>query len=229
MANVVKLVNGGAIQVRTGVIQGIGPVGPRGSVGPQGMQGEQGPVGETGPPGQITQLQGRTSVASANPLAANTDTVIAFGAISYDQATSFFPASSNILLTDAGDYMLSVWLAFTDATAGLREVWFNSVSAGLIARTSRQSVAGTTFYVDLAYPWRSPGNETINVMARSAAALNVAIGSALTVTRVGSGPKGDPGPTGPQGPPGATGAKGDTGSSGAPGGAYSTYNQLVGH
>lgn len=229
MANVVKLVNGGAIQVRTGVIQGIGPVGPRGVAGETGMQGEQGPVGDTGPIGQILAVQGRTIVTVTNTLAANTDTVIAFGGIDYDLTTNFFPASSNILLTDPGDYLLSVYLAFNDASAGLREVWFQSVGGGLIARTSRQSVAGGAFYVDLSIPWRcKAGNETVNVLARSAQALNVSAG-ALTVTRVGSGPKGDLGPVGPQGPVGATGAKGDTGAPGSPGGAYATYNALVGH
>jgi hypothetical protein len=217
MANVVKLVNGGAIQVRTGVS------------GPQGQQGDQGPVGETGPMGQILSVQGRTAVTTTNALAANTDTLIAFGGIDYDLQTNFFPSSSNIYLTDAGDYLLSVYLAFDDGAAGGRSVWFQSVSGGLIARSTRQSVAGSVFYTDLSFPWRSKlGNETINVLARSSVALNVSAG-ALTVTRVGSGPKGDIGLVGPQGPPGATGAQGPTGPAGAPGGAYATYNQLVGH
>jgi hypothetical protein len=229
MANVVKLVNGGAIQVRTGVIQGIGPVGPRGAVGPQGMQGEQGPQGETGPMGQILQVQGRTIVTVTNALAANTDTVIAFGGIDYDLNTNFFPSSSNIVLTDIGDYMLSVYLAFNDATAGSRSLWLQSATNGLIARQSSTSTAGAPWYMSLVYPWRcKAGNETINVLARSSAALNISAG-AITVTRVGSGPKGDVGPVGPQGPVGAQGAKGDTGPQGAPGGAYTSYNQLVGH
>ena len=109
MANVVKLVNGGAIQVRTGVIQGIGPVGPRGVAGVQGQQGEQGPTGETGPMGTIKQVQGRTEVGTTNAMAANTDTVIAFGDIKYDDPSCFYTAA-NILLRDVGDYMLSVWL-----------------------------------------------------------------------------------------------------------------------
>lgn len=229
MANVVKLVNGGAIQVRTGVIQGIGPVGPRGAVGPNGQQGEQGPVGDTGPMGQILQIQGRTVVTTTNALAANTDTVIAFGGIDYDQQTSFFQSSSNIVLTDPGDYLLSVCLAFNDAAVGGRSVWFASVPNGMIARSTRQSVAGGLFYVDLSYPWRCKlGNETINVLANSAQALNISAG-ALTVTRVGSGPIGPQGIQGPQGAVGAQGAKGDQGPQGSPGGAYATYNALVGH
>lgn len=229
MANVVKLVNGGTIQVRTGVIQGIGPVGPRGVSGPQGTQGEQGPVGETGPMGQILQVQARTNVSTTNSLAAATDTVIAFGAIAYDDPSVFY-SSANVLLRDPGDYLLSCYLRFDDAAAGSREVWFQSQTLGLIARASRISAPGGAFYVDLTYPYRvaAPGNETINVMARSGQALNVSAG-ALTVTRVGSGSTGAAGPVGPQGPPGATGAQGPTGPAGAPGGAYTSYNQLVGH
>jgi hypothetical protein len=229
MGNVVKLVNGGSIQVRTGVIQGIGPVGPKGVSGPTGPQGEQGPTGETGPMGQIKQVQGRSDMQTSNALATNTDTVISFGDIKYDDASVFYSAA-NILLRDVGDYMLSVYLRFDDASAGLREVWLQSQTLGLIARTSRQSVAGAQFYVDLAYPYRvnDPGNETINVIARSAQAVNVSAG-AITVTRIGSGPTGAQGPVGPQGSVGPQGAKGDTGPAGAPGGAYTSYNQLVGH
>ena len=229
MANVVKLVNGGAIQVRTGVIQGIGPVGPKGVKGDPGVQGEQGPTGDTGPMGQILSVQGRTVVTTTNNLAANTDTVIAFGGIDYDQQTSFFQSSSNIVLTDPGDYLLSVYLAFNDAAAGSRSVWFQSVPNGLIAQSTRMSVAGAAFYVDLSFPWRvKAGNEMINVLARSAAALNISAG-ALTITRVGSGPVGPQGLQGIQGPVGATGGKGDPGPQGSPGGAYATYNSLVGH
>jgi collagen type VII alpha len=228
MSNVVKLVNGGTIQVRTGVIQGIGPVGPRGAVGATGMTGEQGPQGETGAMGQILQVQGRYNVSSANVLAAATDTVMAFGDIRYDDMSAH-QSSSNYLLRDVGDYLLSVYLGFDDAAAGSRSLWLQSVTGGLIARTTRQSVAGGVFYIDLTYPYRvvTPGNETINVLARSAAALNVSVG-ALTITRVGSGPVGLTGIPGPQGPVGATGAKGDPGAQGSAGGVYTTYTQLSG-
>jgi hypothetical protein len=229
MGNVVKLVNGGSIQVRTGVIQGIGPVGPRGAVGPNGPQGDQGPTGDTGAMGQILQVGARTDVSTTNALAAATDTVISFGNIKYDDPSCIY-TSANILLRDIGDYMLNVYLRFDDAAAGGREVWFASQTAGLIARTSRVSAPGAPFYVDLSMPYRvlAPGNEYLNVLARSAQALNISAGS-LGVTRIGSGPVGAQGPIGPQGPPGATGGKGDTGSPGAPGGVYTSYAQLVGH
>lgn len=226
MSNVVRLVNGGTIQVRTGVIQGIGPQGPRGVSGPEGQQGEQGPVGETGPIGQILQLQGKTDVSINTPVAANTDTVLAFGSVSYDDL-SCFASSSNILLTSPGDYLLSAWVRFDDAAATVRELWFVAGST-VIARTSRAAVAGAPFYVDLAHPYRAVGGETVNVLARAGTATGVSQG-ALTVTRVGSGPPGPVGPQGPQGEIGATGPKGDTGAAGSASSGFATYADLLPH
>lgn len=226
MANVVRLVNGGSIQVRTGVIQGIGPQGPRGVAGPQGIDGAQGPVGEVGPMGQINQLQGKASVATNNPLAANTNTVIAFGSVTYDDMSAF-TSTSNITLTAAGDYILGTYLRFNDAVAGLREVWF-AVGATTLSRTSRMSVAGAPFYVDLATAYRAAAGDVVNVIAKSAAATGISEGS-LTVTRVGSGPIGPQGVEGPVGPIGATGAEGPAGPPGSANSGFTTYAQILPH
>lgn len=225
MSNVVRLVNGGSIQVRTGVIQGIGPQGPRGLVGPQGPDGAQGPVGDPGPQGQILQLQGMSSVATNNPLSAASDTVIAFGSVSYDDL-SCFSSTSNITLTAPGDYLLSAWLRFDAATATKREMWFQTGST-TIARKSVTADTGA-FYVDLAMPYRAVGGEVVNVHALSAAATGVSLGG-VSVTRVGSGPPGPQGPVGPQGPIGATGAAGPAGPAGSSSSGYATYALLLPH
>ena len=226
MSNVVRLVNGGSVQVRTGVIQGIGPQGPRGLVGSVGPQGDQGPVGDVGPMGQILQLQGKTNVATNNPIAAATDTTLAFGSVSYDDLSAF-TSTSNVTLTSAGDYLLSCWVRFDDAAAGSREIWFQTGGA-FIARSTRASVAGAPFYVDLAFPFRAAGGEVVNVLARAAAATAISQGS-LTVTRVGSGPPGPAGPVGPAGPIGATGAAGPAGPAGAANSGFSKYGDLLPH
>ena len=226
MANVVRLVNGGTIQVRTGVIQGIGPTGPRGLSGVQGIDGPQGPIGETGPMGQILQLQGRSAVATNNPISANADTVVAFGSVAYDDL-SCYTSTSNITLTQAGDYLLSAWVRFDDAAAGYRDLWF-ATGGTTIARSSRGSVAGTAFYADLSHPYRAAGGEVVNVLARSSAATGVSLG-AVTVTRVGSGPQGAQGPVGPQGPIGATGAQGPQGVPGTANAGFSSYALLLPH
>lgn len=230
MSNVVRLVNGAAIQVRTGVIQGIGPQGPRGIQGEPGIQGEQGPVGDPGPMGQINQLQARTTVGTSNPLTANTDTVISFGSVRYDDL-SCFTTIANITLTAAGDYLFNGWLCFADATAGTREMWFNSTTTGMFARTTVTAQASTASgtYVNLSCPYRSAGGgEVVNVLARSAAATGVGSGS-LVVTRVGSGPPGPTGPVGPQGPAGAAGAQGPAGPPGSASNGFASYALILPH
>jgi hypothetical protein len=230
MSNVVRLVNGGAIQVRTGVIQGIGPQGPRGIQGLQGLVGPPGPVGDPGPVGQILQMQGRTDMSTVNPVAANTDTVISFGLVRYDDM-SCFATIANVLLNAAGDYLFCSWLRFDDASAGVREMWFSSTTTGTFARKTVNAAASTPSgtYLDLMMPYRSAGGgEIVNVLARSGTATGVGAGS-LTVTRVGSGPPGPVGPAGPAGPAGAAGAQGPAGPSGTASTGFSTYALILPH
>ena len=188
MANVVRLVNGGSIQVRTGVLQGIGPIGPRGVAGPQGMDGPQGSQGEQGPIGQILQQQSQTIVGSNNPIVANTDTLISFGSVQYDDASCMI-TSTNVVLPQAGDYLFSCWLKFDDAAATARELWFTAAGA-MFGRTSRMAGSGAPYYVDLSFPYKAavPG-VVCNVYARSGTATGVSEGH-LVVTRTGSGPQG---------------------------------------
>jgi hypothetical protein len=225
MSNVVRLVNGGTIQVRTGVLQGIGPMGPRGLRGVQGNDGAQGPVGEPGPIGQILQLQGRTTVGSNTVVAANTDVLLAFGAVAYDDL-SCFASSTNVVINNAGDYMLSCWVRYDDAAAGYRDLWFLAGGSTTIARKSTQITAGAACYSDLTHPWRSAGGgEIITVRVRSSAATGISLG-ALTVTRVGAGPAGPQGPTGPQGAQGLQGAQGIQGVPGSASSGFATYAGL---
>jgi hypothetical protein len=227
MSNVVRLVNGGSIQVRTGVMQGIGPQGPAGPAGPQGIQGEQGPVGDVGPMGQILQSMGRSTVAAGFPVAANTDTTVAFGSVSYDDL-SCFTSTTNITLTTPGDYNLSVWVRFDDAAAGLREIWL-TVAGATLARSSRSSTPGQPFFCDLAHPYRAVGGDVVNVWARSTQASNIGQG-AVSVNRIGSGPAGPVGPVGPQGVQGAVGPAGPQGAGGnAATSGFTTYTQLLPH
>lgn len=231
MANVVRLVNGGTIQVRTGVIQGIGPQGPRGVAGPQGIDGPQGPVGEVGPMGQINQLATQTRVATNNPVTANNNTVIAFGSVGYDDM-SCVKSTSNVTFDTEGDYLLSAWLRFDAGSAGTREMWFQTSGGTMIARRSMS--AGTEIaYVDLSFPVRVmstvfPAPLTVNVLARSSTATAISDG-AWNITRVGSGPQGAVGPVGPVGPVGATGAAGPAGPSGTANSGFAKYADLLPH
>jgi hypothetical protein len=225
MANVVRLVSGGSIQVRTGVIQGIGPQGPRGVSGSQGIDGAQGPVGETGPMGQILQLSARTTVSTNNPIAATTDTVVNFGFITHDDMQSF--SNTAFTFPADGDYLLSAWLRFDAAAATVRELWF-AVGAATLARTSRMAGTGAPFYVDLSFPYRALTGQVANVLVRSGSATGISEGS-WAVTRVGSGPPGIQGPQGIQGPVGATGAQGPQGTPGSANSGFTKYSDMLPH
>ena len=227
MANSVKLMNGSTVQVRTGVIQGIGPIGPRGPAGETGPPGDQGQTGLTGPPGQIVAQMTRGDVTTSNPIAANTDTVISFNTRMQDDLRSF-QSNTAMLLRDPGDYMFSCWLRFDDAAAGLRDLWF-LVGSTIMARASRTSATGSPFYANLSHPYRSlAGNETVTVLARASAATAIAVGS-VTINRIGSGPQGVPGPPGVQGEIGATGGQGPKGDPGSASTGFSTYALLLPH
>ena len=81
MVNVIRLNNGGSIQVRTGVLQGVGPVGPPGVAGPQGPEGVPGPQGETGPVGAIMQYLTKARINAPLNLPPNTDALVSFGQV----------------------------------------------------------------------------------------------------------------------------------------------------
>jgi len=228
--NIIRLTNGGSIQVRTGVLQGVGPVGPRGQVGPPGPDGPAGPPGESGPPGQIIQRQAKFIASGTTALNPDTDTLVAFATTDYDDIGSA-TSTTSFQLPELGDYQLNVWLRFAlpaNAADDVREVALVSDLNGEIARTSVPATVGRETYVSLSFPHRATqAGEVIQVFARSGddLALNIDAG-ALAITRTGSGPKGDPGPQGPQGLTGAQGIQGPQGDPGSAGTGYATYAEL---
>ena len=228
--NIIRLVNGGSIQVRTGVLQGVGPQGPRGLIGPPGPDGPAGPQGEPGPIGQILQRQGKWVVSGNTSLTPDTDTLVAFATTAYDDMGSA-TSTTTFKLPDIGDYQLNVWLKFglpANAADDYREIAFNSVTNGELARVSSPATVGRETYVNLSFPHRSTiADEVIRVYARSGddATLNVTAG-AFAITRTGSGPQGPAGPQGPQGLTGSQGIQGPQGIPGSSGAGYATYAAL---
>jgi hypothetical protein len=228
MGNTVRMVNGSTIQVRTGVIQGIGPVGSKGPQGNPGNDGPQGPQGATGPPGQINALADRSNVSTTQALPANTDVVVAFNTSILSQLGAI--SAGTITLRDIGDYLISVWVGVQNSgtATGGRSLTITSTTNGVIARSSRNAISNDYSYVDLSYPVRTTVvNEVLNIIARSSDTVSVNLNTgALTINRIGSGPQGDVGPVGPQGPVGPNGATGATGATGSAGSGYTTYNAL---
>lgn len=230
MVNVIRLNNGGVIQVRTGVLQGIGPIGPRGVAGPEGLQGPEGPQGETGPMGAIAQYYSKARVSTPVSLSPDVDTLVGFGTVDADDLNAF-ASSTNISPPDPGDYQISCWVRFdlpANAGDGARSLWLVSSVAGTLVRTQGVGVADDTTYATLSWPHRTISGEVINVYARVGDDLAVGINEgAVALTRIGSGPKGDVGPQGPAGPVGPAGPAGPKGDSGSAGGGYSTYGDLL--
>jgi hypothetical protein len=229
MANMVRLVNGGTIQVRTGALQGVGPQGPRGVSGPAGPDGPQGIQGDQGPIGQILEQQALTRMALSAPVVANADTLINFGSVAYDEIGVFGTSNANIVLGKAGGYLISAWVRFDDAPSGSRELWFQT-GPSIIARDSRDSFTGAPFYMSLSYPYRALAGEIVNVYVRSASGTQIVAGlGQVTVVRTGSGPIGPEGPEGQQGPRGLQGIQGEKGDDGDANSGFATYSEMVPH
>lgn len=229
MPNVIRLNNGGVIQIRTGVLQGIGPVGPRGLQGETGPAGPEGPQGETGPMGAISTYLSSTQVGATTAVAADLDTMVSFGSVLIDDLNAFASAT-NISPTDPGDYQISAWVRFdspANAGDGSRALWLESSVNGTLIRTQTTAVADEPTYLSLSWPVRTVVGETLNVFARSGDDLSVGISAGgLALVRIGSGPKGDVGAQGPEGPVGPAGPQGPQGPAGSAGGAYTTYGDL---
>lgn len=230
MANVIRLNNGGVIQVRTGVLQGIGPIGPRGLQGLTGPQGPEGPQGGTGPMGAIEQYYAKARVSSPVSVGPDVDTLVAFGTVDADDLNAF-PSSTNISPADAGDYMISCWAKFdlpANAGDGARALWLSSSIEGTLVREQSLGVIDDATYVSFSWPHRFTSGEILNVYARVGDDLAVSLSEgAISLVRIGSGPQGDTGPQGPAGPVGPAGPQGPAGAPGSAGTGYTTYGDLL--
>lgn len=234
MGNIIKLDNGSTIQVRTGVLAGVGPEGPRGVVGPPGPDGGQGPQGVPGPTGQITQWASRF-ITGTQSINLATETAIGFGTVSYDdigaaQSTTTYKA------VETGDYLFTVtfWLADYGTTGRI----VCSIVSSIDGRVGGNQLtlgsgwnSGVVTPLHVNYLARAVENETFQVKLIADASdtnITVSAGSTLSITRIGPGPEGEPGPTGADGPIGPEGPEGPQGEAGSSGTGYATYEDLIG-
>jgi hypothetical protein len=226
--NATRISSGGQIQVKVGVLQGIGPIGQTGRQGERGIQGEQGAQGEVGPMGQIAAYMSRFDIGSSVTLPPSTDVLLGFDTIIRDElhsrvsSTAYEPAIN-------GDFTVSVWLACGAAVGGsegTRDLWF-TIDGGTIARTTIMPNQQTT-YMSLSWPYRFIPSDTLQVMVRSGDNANCTIAAgSLVLTRHGSGPQGPIGLTGVQGPIGPEGPMGPQGDPGSAGSGFATYADLL--
>jgi hypothetical protein len=229
-AQVIRLSSGETIQVRTGVIQGIGPQGPVGPTGPVGLTGDQGPQGVPGPMGAITEFSTEVT-PGAQSIGSVTPTLVSFTSVIRDQL-SIVTSATNFTLP-VGQYYVLCWLQISKQASinavGSRVARFlyNGVVVG-----AKSSAAAPTYPTDISV---STGINVINpsqilqvqVEHDEGATLAIVTGK-LWVSRIGPGAKGDQGVAGPTGAAGPVGAQGVIGPAGSVANNTTTYATLGG-
>jgi hypothetical protein len=227
--SIIKLTNGGTIQVRTGVLAGVGPQGARGPVGPQGPIGDVGPQGVQGEMGQILEQMSQATITSSTALTAATEANVAFQTSAYDDL-SCFASVTNIQLRDLTDYQFNIWVEFaapSTAASGIRKLRLVSVANGTLCTVQVPPVVDDSTVLQIIWPYRNTAlDDIVTVKATSTQACNVTTGK-IAVNRIGSGPRGATGPQGPQGLQGVTGATGPQGPAGNANSGFTTYADLL--
>lgn len=215
-SSVTLLGSGQTIQVRTGVIQGIGPHGPTGPTGPQGKTGPAGPQGVPGPTGSVQDFYTKASNPSGSLIGTNSLTLISFPTVVNDDS-SIATSSVNFTLP-VGLWWVVASITFkkpvSSTPSGSRQVVFNYDSAqidrlSVVAVGDDDTCIQLSTLVDV-----TSGGKILNVLGRHTDPVSINVLGSLTITKYGPGPAGPEGPPGPQGPPGPTGLTGPKGDPG---------------
>jgi hypothetical protein len=213
------------VQIRTGVIQGIGPQGPTGATGPKGETGDTGPQGVPGPTGGVAEFSTYATAAS-QALAATTVTSnyptaftnVTFGTVVRDELSAV-QSGVNFVLTAGADYFVSARIRFykqaaVDATGfrAIQAVYNGTVIAENIVIPPAK--VDSIFALDFAYRSTSSSHVlNIKVAQNDTATLNIS--GTLWINRTGPGAQGVQGDQGIQGPIGPQGIQGPIGPAGA--------------
>lgn len=229
---VVKINNGDTIQIRTGVLQGIGAPGPTGPIGPQGVIGEQGTQGEVGPMGQISSFSSEVTVAGSTSLGSGTAAPITFGTTVRDDL-ALITSGTTFTAPSAMDLFFSLYIKFDlpgDAADGYRELQLRT--GGSFATTqwavNHNAVLGRVTYVNLTCTVKAASAQAFQIWGLHNDSLSVGVTEGrLAIYRVGSGPAGEAGPEGPTGPVGPAGPAGPTGPDGSASSGFAHYSDLL--
>lgn len=227
----VRIASGETIQIRTGILQGIGPVGPTGPTGPQGLQGLQGETGPAGPIGQLGEFATDVRSAAAQSIATATNTLVIFDTVVIDDYSAM--QSSTNFKPGVGNYYIVAYVKFTKQVG-------NAVGARALriltttptATVGGQSVtAAATIETELTVQTGlriTDPNTVISIQAYQVegTTLQLAAGSRLWICRTGSGPQGIQGIQGVIGPIGPVGPAGPQGPAGTVGNNTTTFAQL---
>ena len=216
VTSVASLPNGGSLQIRSGVLRGIGPSGP---IGAQGIPGPAGPAGPLNPIFQVWSQVSGNGTAGYNtwaPLGVG-QTIISNVSGSSTLATTWSSSASvgtttgtyAFQVATSGVYMVKATATFTAAStpaAGRRELAFlnNTVGTGTSAAVEPPVgvAAVTNADTEVSAVWFTSLSSTANysLCARVNDSANTAVGAcSLTIALVGAGQQGPSGPTGAQG------------------------------
>ena len=230
---IIRLASGDTIQVRSGVLQGIGPAGPQGQVGPTGAKGDQGDRGETGPIGRMDDFLCECQVTQTT-VAALTDTIVGWSSIVDELNLKTSATNFGFITQNGGAYHVSGWVRWSNPVGGATgyrqlQVLASTRSLPLVS-IQLPAIYCPNVSFQFHTSFTANPNDTLNVHVyhNDDESLNVEAGR-ITFYRIGSGPKGDigiQGVIGPQGPTGPAGPTGLTGSQGPCGTAAPTIDQL---
>jgi hypothetical protein len=215
--SVTRIVTGDVIQVRTGVIQGIGPQGPTGPQGSIGLTGPQGVQGVPGPMGQIDDFMTYAhSYGNAQNVASNTPTLLTMPTVVRDDAGVL--VTTTALALPIGVWYIQVstqWTKPSTQNAGgwrKLEILYN---AAVWDAVSQNAVPDTDTFgaCRSLIPVTTPGL-FVNFQATQSDSVAISTQSKFYATQLGPGAQGGPGPQGPAGPVGQTGPTGPIGPAG---------------
>jgi hypothetical protein len=230
---IVKIASGETIQIRTGVLQGIGAQGPVGPVGPQGIQGDQGPEGVIGPMGQISSFSSEVTVASpGTALGSGTAAPLSFATNVRDDL-GVITSATTFTAPAAMDLFISVWVQFAlpaDAADGYRQLELRSGGSFATTLWAVNTIAtlGVPTHLSFTTTVKAASGQAFQIWGKHNDSLSVAADQGrLDIYRVGSGPAGVAGPQGAVGPVGPAGPIGPAGPDGSAGSGFATYADLL--
>jgi hypothetical protein len=229
VSSTVRVSSGNTIQVRTGVLQGIGPVGPTGPAGPQGNIGLQGETGPAGPQGALGEFALDVRAGAAQSIATNTNTLVMYDTVIIDDYSAMQSATN--FKPGAGNYYITAYTKITkqsgvNATGlrGLRILAGGVVVGGNVFGAA--STLETEISVNCGLRITDP-NLIITIQAIQVEGVTLQLqNSRLWICRTGSGPQGVQGIQGPIGTIGPAGPAGPQGPAGTVGNNTTTFAQL---
>lgn len=208
-----RLSAGSAIHIRTGVLQGIGPQGPRGATGPQGNRGPIGPAGPPGPTGYVDEAAMRAT--GSGSVSHGTPSIATFASLTDDAAGIYDNPTTFTLKT--GNWQGMAYVRFNKRSVdgtGSRKVEVITTGGVVVAATTVAAAPDDNTDVTVAFAMRANTGIGLQVRITQTDGATLTYASSIFISRIGPGAPGPIGPEGPSGPPGPRGNPGPVGPAG---------------